>query len=75
MKKLIPAVAIAVALFNAASAYAIPIACVPGTVAPGCPAPAAMPEPGSFVQLALGLLAVATFALVLRKRVRSNEAN
>jgi hypothetical protein len=74
MKKLIPAMAFAVALFNAASAYALPVVCLPGSTVPGCPT-MTVPEPGGFSQVAVGLFAVAALAFVLRKRARRNEAN
>lgn len=66
MKKMVMAMAIGVALFNAASAYAGPTSAVQIVTAP---------EPGSFVQLAVGLLALGGLAFVVRKRVRTTEAN
>jgi len=66
MKKLVVGMAVAVALLNAASTYAVTTSAV--SVVP-------VPEPGSFVQLAAGLLALGGLAFVIRKQVRTNEAN
>ena len=62
MRKFALAMAVGATFVNAASAAA---------VTPVVP----LPEPSGFVQLALGLAVLGGLAFVMRKRVRTNEAN
>lgn len=62
MRKLVLAMAVAVTFVNAASAAA---------VTPVVP----VPEPSSFMLTAMGLVVLGGLAFVMRKRVRTNEAN
>jgi predicted transporter len=66
MKKLALAMAVGVAFVNAASAYTLPTTAV---------APVRVPEPSSFMLTAMGLIVLGGLAFVVRKRVRTNEAN
>ncbi len=61
MKKFALAMAVGATFVNAASAAAV--------------TPVLVPEPSGFVQLALGLVVLGGLAFVMRKRVRTNEAN
>jgi hypothetical protein len=72
MKRLGFALATAVALLGATAAQAVP--CATAALA-ACPAPKAVPEPNSFMLTAVGLVALGGLAFVMRKRVRTNEAN
>ena len=62
MRKLALAMAVGVTFVNAASAAA---------VTPVVP----VPEPSSFMLTAMGLVVLGGLAFVMRKRVRTNEAN
>lgn len=64
MKRLVVAMAVGVALLNAASAQALTSTLI-----------VSVPEPSSFVQLAAGLLALVGLAFAVRRRARSNESN
>jgi hypothetical protein len=68
MKKLVPvvALAVAVALVNASSAYAIPTPCPTAF-------PCRVPEPSSFPLLAVNLLVLGGLAFIVRKRFSGHE--
>jgi hypothetical protein len=68
MKKLVLVLAVAGALVSVspARAFTPPPNCYPGTSCKNTPDP--VPEPGSFMQLAAGLLVLGGLGIVARKR-------